>query len=303
MGRCGIDWLAIELTLGAAQVTALADALLEAGAISVDVADARAGTEQETPIFEEPGAQTELAYGLNRLTALFDQKKTDVAAALTIACAAAGLDPAPEYRTAEVLEQDWVRLTQSQFAPIRVSARLWVVPSWHVAPDRSAINIVLDPGLAFGTGSHPTTRLCLDWLDRRLTPGVSVIDYGCGSGILAIAAAKLGAGRVVGVDIDPLALAASRYNATQNLVAVTFVGADAPRPQPADVVMSNILSNPLKVLAPLLAGLTIPGGHLVLSGILPPQAGAVVDAYSAWFELECPVEEEGWIRLCGKRTG
>jgi len=280
---------------------ALSDALLEAGAISVDVADAHAGTGQETPIFQEPGEEPGVAYSSNRLIALFDPG-TDAAAALARACAAAGLEPVPDYRTAEVPEQDWVKLTQSQFAPLRVSARLWVVPSWHAAPDGSAINIVLDPGLAFGTGSHPSTRLCLDWLDRHLIPGSSVIDYGCGSGILAIAAAKLGAGRVVGVDIDPLALVTSRYNAEQNRVGATFVGADGLRPQPSDVVMANILSNPLKILAPLLAELTVPRGQVVLSGILAPQAGAVADAYSEWFDMEPPVEKQGWIRLCGKRV-
>ena len=280
---------------------ALSDALLEAGAISVDVADAHAGTGQETPIFQEPGEESGVAYSSNRLIALFDPG-TDAAAALARACAAAGLDPVPDYRTAEVPEQDWVKLTQSQFAPTRVSARLWVVPSWHAAPDGSAINIVLDPGLAFGTGSHPSTRLCLDWLDRHLIPGSSVIDYGCGSGILAIAAAKLGAGRVVGVDIDPLALVTSRYNAEQNRVAATFVGADGLRLQPSDVVMANILSNPLKILAPLLAELTMPRGQVVLSGILAAQAGVVADAYSEWFDMELPVEEQGWIRLSGRRV-
>ena len=278
----------------------LSDALLEGGAISVDVADAYAGTEQETPIFQEPGEEPRLAYGRNRLIALFDPG-TDVAVALSRACAAVGLGPPPAYRTTEVPEQDWVRRSQSQFAPMRVSSRLWVVPSWHAAPQRSAISIVLDPGLAFGTGSHPTTRLCLDWLDRHLLPGSSVIDYGCGSGILAIAAAKLGASPVVGVDIDAQALDVSRYNAGQNRVAATFVGADAARPQPADVVMANILSNPLKILAPLIAQLTVTGGHVVLSGILAPQARTVADVYSAWFDMESPVEEQGWTRLCGRR--
>jgi ribosomal protein L11 methyltransferase len=278
----------------------LSDALLEAGAICVDVADARAGTDQETPIFGEPGEEAALAYGSNRVIALF-YPDTDAAAALRRACVAAGLEPVPEYHTAEVPEQDWVKLTQCQFAPMRVSARLWIVPSWHAPPDGSAINIVLDPGLAFGTGSHPTTRLCLDWLERRLFPGSTVIDYGCGSGILAIAAAKLGAGHVVGVDIDSQALAASRYNAERNRVAATFVGVDGPRLHPADVVMANILSNPLKLLAPLLKELTVPGGQVVLSGILAPQATAVAGAYSEWFDMELPVEEQGWIRLCGKR--
>ena len=266
----------------------------------MDVADAHAGTALETPIFQEPGEEAGAGYGSNRLTALFDPG-IDAGAALARACAAAGLGLVPEYRTSEVPEQDWVKLTQSQFAPMQVSARLWVVPSWHAAPDGSAINIVLDPGLAFGTGSHPSTRLCLDWLDRHLFPGSTVIDYGCGSGILAIAAAKLGAGRVVGVDIDPLALAASRYNAEQNRVSASFVGAHGLRPQPSDVVMANILSNPLRILAPLLAELTVARGHVVLSGILAPQASAVADAYSEWFDMESPVEEQGWTRLCGRR--
>lgn len=273
---------------------------MEEGALSVDVADARAGTEQETPIFQEPGEDVAFAFGSNRLIALFDAD-TDVAQALVRACEASGLDPVPEYQIAEVEEQDWVRLTQSQFAPIRVSSRLWIVPTWHDAPDSSAINIALDPGLAFGTGSHPTTRLCLDWLDRNLLAGVSVIDYGCGSGILAIAAAKLGADRVVGVDIDPQAVEASRYNAEQNRVAASFFTADEPRPEPAQVVVANILSNPLKVLAPLLADLTLPGGKVVLSGILAPQAQDVSKAYSTWFEMEPAVEDDGWVRLSGVR--
>jgi ribosomal protein L11 methyltransferase len=281
-------------------VPTLSDALLEVGAISVDLADAYAGTTQETPIFQEPGEEAKLAYGCNRLVALFDPRM-DVAAAFSRACAAIGLGPVPAYRTTEVPEQDWVRRSQSQFAPTQVSSRLWVVPSWHAAPQRPAINIMLDPGLAFGTGSHPTTRLCLDWLDRHLRPGSSIIDYGCGSGILAIAAAKLGAGHVVGVDIDPQALDVSRYNAEQNRVAAIFISADAARPQPADVVMANILSNPLKILAPLIAQLTVTDGHVVLSGILAPQARAVADVYSAWFDMESPVEEQGWIRLCGTR--
>lgn len=266
----------------------------------MDVADAHAGTDRETPIFREPGGDIGFTFASNRLTALFETE-ADVAGALARACAAAGLDSIPEFRTAEVAEQDWVRLTRSQFAPIRVSSRLWIVPSWHATPDISAINIVLDPGLAFGTGSHPTTRLCLDWLDRYLVPGSSVIDYGCGSGILAIAAARLGAGRVVGVDIDPQAVATSRYNAGQNRAEASFIDASAPRPDSADVVMANILSNPLKVLAPLLADLTLAGGSIVLSGILAPQARDVAGAYAPWFEIGPPAEDEGWVRLCGKR--
>jgi ribosomal protein L11 methyltransferase len=280
----------------AARVLAVSDALLEAGAFSVDVADARAETDLETPIFGESGQDLELAFGWNRVVALFEPQ-ADLPGALERACAAAGLSASPEYKITEVAEQDWVRLTQSQFTPIRVSARLWIVPSWHSSPDPAAINIILDQGLAFGTGTHPTTRLCLDWLDRHMSPGCSVIDYGCGSGILAIAAAKLGAARVRGVDIDAQAVLSSRYNAERNDVIAEFSNVDEAPPEPADVVLANILSNPLKVLAPLLARLTVAGGTLVLSGILPPQAEDVADAYRFWFDIEAPAMDDGWVRL------
>jgi ribosomal protein L11 methyltransferase len=284
----------------AATVSALSDALIEEGALSVDVADAQAGTEHETPAFGEPGHDNEVAFGSNRVIALF-VPESDLPAALGRAAAAAGFSATPEYKISEVPEQDWVRLTQSQFDPIRLSSRLWIVPSWHTLPDPAAINIILDPGLAFGTGSHPTTRLCLDWLDRHMLPGCSVIDYGCGSGILAIAAAKLGAVRVQGVDIDEQAVLASRYNAECNGVPVKFSNANDAPPEPADVILANILSSPLKILAPLLARLTVPGGKLVLSGILPPQAAEVTDAYRPWFDIELPAIEDGWVRLTGVR--
>ena len=286
--------------MDAAKVLAVSDALLEAGAFSVDVADAQAGTDRETPIFGEPGEDLELAFGSNRVVALFEPE-ADLPGAIERVCAAAGLSASPEYKITEVAERDWVRLTQSQFTPIHVSARLWIVPSWHSSPDPAAINIILDPGLAFGTGSHPSTRLCLDWLDRHMSPGCSVIDYGCGSGILAIAAAKLGAARVRGVDIDQQAVLSSRYNAERNYAIAEFSNADAAPPEPADVVLANILSNPLKVLAPLLASLTLPGGTLVLSGILPPQAADVAEAYGSWFHMELPAMDEGWVRLSGTR--
>ena len=284
----------------AAKVAAVSDALIEAGAYSVDVADAQAGTEYETPIFGEPGQDFELAFGSNRVVALF-APEVDLPGVFARAMAAAGLSTRPDYKITDVAEQDWVRLTQSQFDPIRVSSRLWIVPSWHTSPDPAALNIILDPGLAFGTGSHPTTRLCLEWLDRHMSPGCSVIDYGCGSGILAIAAAKLGAARVRGVDIDAQAVLSSRYNAERNAVIAEFSSVDEAPPEPADVVLANILSNPLKVLAPLLARLTLPGGTLVLSGILPPQSEDVADAYRVWFDIEPPAMADGWVRLSGSR--
>jgi ribosomal protein L11 methyltransferase len=295
-------WLALELNVDATQALALSDALLAEGALSVDVADAHAGTEAETPIFQEPGEDVELVFGENRLLALLDSD-ADAAAILRAACQTAGMPRVPAFQTARVEEQDWVRLTQNQFAPIQVSARLWIVPSWHAAPDPSAINIVLDPGLAFGTGSHPTTHLCLDWLDRHLEPGSSVIDYGCGSGILAIAAARLGAATVAGVDIDPQAIFSSRYNAGRNGVEARFCGAEEPRPASANVVVANILANPLRVLAPLLADLTVPGGHIVLSGILLSQADAIAADYSRWFDLDPLAERDGWVLVSGVKRG
>ena len=289
------------MMVDAANVSALSDALIEQGALCVDLADAAAGTGRETPLFSEPGHDPAPTFGLNRVIALFPVA-IDVHDVVAGAAARAGLGATPGYRIDQIEDRDWVELTQNQFGPMRVSPRLWVVPSWHAIPDPGAINIILDPGLAFGTGSHPTTRLCLDWLDRHLSPGASVIDYGCGSGILAIAAAKLGAARVQGVDIDAQAVGSSRDNARRNCVAADFAHADEAVLAPAQIVVANILSNPLKVLAPLLARLTLPGGSLVLSGILSVQAAEVAEAYRPWFSLESPVVDEGWVRLSAMRT-
>ncbi|NIO41988.1 MAG: 50S ribosomal protein L11 methyltransferase [Burkholderiales bacterium] len=298
-----MPWIAAELSVDASVVTAFADALLEQGAISIDVTDARSGCDDEQPMFMEPEAGAMLGWEDNRIVALFDND-ADVKQALEAGAVAAGLGGVPAHRIYPVTDQDWVRLTQQQFNPIAVSQRLWIVPSWHTSPTASAIQIVMDPGLAFGTGSHPTTYLCLDWLDLHLRPGQSVIDYGCGSGILAIAAAKLGASVVTGVDIDDQALQASRYNARQNDVQARFVAATVTDIGVADVVIANILSGPLKVLAPLLAGLTRSGGCLVLSGILEAQANELMTIYQDWFEMLPPVNREGWVRLEGiRRTG
>ena len=295
-----MPWIAVELILDEQDAVVFADALLELGAVSVDVADANTGTADEQAIYLEPDQSTAAAWGDNRLVGLF-AIGTDIQQVLENAGLVSGREHIPPYRTFRVEDQDWVRLTQAQFEPITVSERIEIVPTWHNPDARMPITIVMDPGLAFGTGSHPTTRLCLDWLDRFLQPGQSVIDYGCGSGILAITAAKLGATDVLGVDIDAQALQASRYNAEQNGVQPRFVDADAIAISAADVVIANILSGPLKVLAPLLSGLTRSGGRLVLSGILATQADELMEIYQDWFDMLSPVVSEGWVRLDGIR--
>ena len=293
-------WLSITFEAPADHVDALSDALLEAGAASVDVTDADAGSPAEQPVFAEPGAEPPQPWQRSRVSVLV-AKGADPAAVVAAACSRAGIAP-PPCRVSEVAEQDWVRASRDQFAPIRISPRLWIVPSWHRAPDPDAINIALDPGLAFGTGDHPTTRLCLTWLERVVRGGDTVIDYGCGSGILAIAAMKLGAARADGVDIDGQALLAARHNAIHNQVRITFHGAAEAIGQPARIVVANILAHPLIVLAPLLARLTAPRGRLALAGLLAAQANDVRAAYGPWFDFEAPEEDEGWMLLsCVRR--
>jgi ribosomal protein L11 methyltransferase len=286
-------------TLAGDRVEALTDALLAAGALSVDVADAHGGTALEQAAYAEPGAAA-ARWDRSRMSVLFDMQ-ADARAALAAACRACALELPLDLAQAEVDDRDWVRLTQSQFEPICITPQLWIVPTWARAPDPAAINLVLDPGAAFGTGSHPSTRLCLQWLVRNIRGGERVLDYGCGSGILAIAALKLGAASARGVDIDPQALVAARANAMQNGVAAEFAAPGGERAFDADVVAANILANPLIALAPLLAAATRAGGHVVLSGILEEQSDAVAAAYAPWYEMAAPVSDEGWVALSGRR--
>jgi ribosomal protein L11 methyltransferase len=292
-------WQAASLVADAAEVERLGDALLAAGALAVDVADPQAGGDAATPLDEGPDERFPL-WPRCRVTALF-AADADAGAAIAAAAAAAGLAEPPPFERYAVAEQDWVRLTQAQFPPQRVSERLWIIPTWHEPPDPGAVNIRLDPGLAFGTGGHPTTQLCLRWLDAVVRGGEHVIDYGCGSGILAVAAMRLGAGRALGLDIDPQAVRASRANAELNGVAAEFRLADRAINVAADIVVANILANPLKVLAPAIAPLLAPGGRLALAGILAPQADDVARAYHRWLELTVWAEQDGWVLLAGRR--
>jgi ribosomal protein L11 methyltransferase len=296
-----MPWLTLIADTDAEHAEALSEALLELGALSVDLLDADADTPDEQAIFGEPGEPPPGVWQHNRVSALFNDDQ-DVAAILREAADKVGLKNLPGHRIETLADNDWVRLTQSQFDPIPISPRLWIVPTWHTPSDPNAINIVLDPGLAFGTGSHPTTRLCLRWLDNNIRGGESVLDYGCGSGILAIAALKLGAARAVGVDVDSQAVVASRDNAAANQVenAQFFMPNYAPRDS-YDVVVANILTNPLRMLAPLLANAAKQGGHIVLSGILEEQAQDVMDIYAQWFDLDAPVFEDGWACLSGTK--
>jgi len=293
-----MGWQSVSFLTEAAQAEPICDALMEVGALSASIEDADAGTPDEQPQFGEPGSVNTPGWARSRVVALLEEG-AEIAPMLAEAAAAIGLAEVPEFTVDFVEEQNWVQLTQSQFDPIRVSDRLWIVPSWHESPDPGAINLILDPGMAFGTGSHPTTRLCLEWLERTVEPGSSVLDYGCGSGILAIAAARLGASHVAGVDIDPQAVEAARANAERNEVVAHFADSTDPIAGEYDLVVANILSNPLRVLAPAICAHVRAGGRLALSGILREQADEIIAIYAQWLPLTVADTREDWVCLSG----
>ncbi|MCK9532872.1 MAG: 50S ribosomal protein L11 methyltransferase [Gammaproteobacteria bacterium] len=291
-----MPWNQLLLECNAADGDALSDLLAEAGAEAVTLLDAA-----DQPIFE-PALGTTPLWDRTRINGLFsaDADMDGVVAELARRLAPT---PLPPYRIERLEDQDWNRAWMDRFQPMRFGERLWIVPSWHAPADPQAVNILLDPGMAFGTGTHATTRLCLEWLDSHAPMGKRVIDYGCGSGILAIAAARLGATTVWATDNDPQALLATRENAERNAVSevlVTTSPEQAPV-EPADVLIANILAGPLMILAERFAALVRPGGDVVLSGILHEQAEEVRTVYQQWFDMAPATVLEDWVRLEGRR--
>ena len=299
-----MSWLLVKIEATEQTADAISDALMDIGALSASIEDANAETAAEQAIFGEPSS-SDIHYpppGIwqqNIVTAMFDEG-TNVEKIVNVLSEETGI-ASFIYHTEAIAEQDWVRATQAQFDPIKITDDLWIVPSWHDAPNQHAINIVLDPGLAFGTGSHPTTSLCLEWLSKQHLANKSLLDYGCGSGILAIAASKLGACSVIGVDIDSQAITASTYNAQQNQANVTFVDASAFEHEMFDIVVANILSSALMVLAPALAKYCKTSAQLALSGILQQQQEMLITRYSEWFDMDAPTQKDAWILLTGTK--
>lgn len=276
-----MPWLAISLELAPAPAEAMSEALLEAGAESVAI---------------DPAAEAATRVRLTALAAA----GTDAAQLVADAARAAAL-PLPGYSTGQVEDEDWVRRSRAQFGPVRVSKKIWIVPSWREPPDPYAVVVRLDPGLAFGTGSHASTRLVLRSLEKNIKPGDRVLDYGCGSGILAIVAAKLGAREVAAVDIDPQALATTAANARGNGVALQVALPGQLPAESYDMILANILAVPLIALEPQFAARTRAGGRVLLSGILRAQADEVVAAYAPDFHASVGAEEEGWALVEGLR--
>ena len=280
------------------------DVMMDEGAMSVTIEDADADSLDEKPLYGEPGMEPErLAWQRSRLRLLVDDD-FDAARAIRSAAMTLGIEIPVIESDSAVPDADWVRITQAQFTPTRVSDRLWIVPSWHTPPQPDALNIRLDPGVAFGTGSHPTTLMCLKWLDKNCKGGQSVLDYGCGTGILAIAAAKLGCSPVKGTDIDPQAVEAAQFNANANEVRAEFCLPAALKAERFDIVVANILANPLKMLAPALLSRVAPGGHLVLSGILAFQAEDLIETFAKAdpsVRLSVWMQEKDWVCLAGQK--
>jgi len=292
-----MSWLQLRVDTCRETTEAIEDALLAAGAVSVTMEDSA-----DQPILEPAVGETPL-WKQTRVTGLFSAD-TETTQATVIATASFG-QSLPPYRWEILEDKDWEREWMQNFHPMRFGQRLWICPSWKTPPQADAVNLMLDPGLAFGTGTHPTTALCLEWLDSCTLKDKTVIDYGCGSGILGIAALLLGAKEVMAIDNDPQALIATQDNAKRNHIDSSklnvYLPDDAPTDYQADIMLANILAGPLAELAPLLSQLTVASGQLVLSGIISSQAAKLLTVYKPWFEMEAPALHHQWVRLCGRK--
>lgn len=292
-----MPWIQIRINATAKTADKVSNMLLGRGAQAVTFMDAK-----DVPVYEPMPGETPL-WGETEVMGLFDAE-TDPAP--TIAFFQQIFGENVGYKVEQLEDKDWVREWMDHFHPMQFGERLWICPSWRDVPNPDAVNVMLDPGLAFGTGTHPTTALCLQWLDGLDLTGKTVVDFGCGSGILGIAALKLGAARVIGIDIDPQAIQASRDNAARNGVAdqiELYLPADQPQDVEADVVVANILAGPLRELAPLITGHGKPGSLMALSGVLESQAPELETIYGQWFEMDPTAVKEEWCRLSGRKHG
>ncbi|MEI7238054.1 MULTISPECIES: 50S ribosomal protein L11 methyltransferase [Pectobacterium] len=292
-----MPWIQLKINTSGKVAEQLGDVMMESGAVSVTFQDTH-----DNPVFEPLPGETRL-WGDTDAIALYDAE-TDMNAVIAILEQEPLLGVGFKHKIEQLEDKDWEREWMDNFHPMQFGKRLWICPSWRDIPDPTAVNVMLDPGLAFGTGTHPTTALCLQWLDGLDLEGKTIIDFGCGSGILAIAALKLGAARAIGIDIDPQAIQASRDNAQRNGVSERlelYLPKDQPADLSADVVVANILAGPLRELAPLISDLPKAGGHLGLSGVLATQAEGVAEAYADKFTLDPVAEREEWCRITGQR--
>ncbi|MCU1794679.1 50S ribosomal protein L11 methyltransferase [Pectobacterium polaris] len=292
-----MPWIQLKINTSGKVAEQLGDVMMESGAVSVTFQDTH-----DTPVFEPLPGETRL-WGDTDAIALYDAE-TDMNAVIAMLEQEPLLGVGFKHKIEQLEDKDWEREWMDNFHPMQFGKRLWICPSWRDIPDPTAVNVMLDPGLAFGTGTHPTTALCLQWLDGLDLEGKTIIDFGCGSGILAIAALKLGAARAIGIDIDPQAIQASRDNAQRNGVSERlelYLPKDQPTDLSADVVVANILAGPLRELAPLISDLPKVGGHLGLSGVLATQAEGVAEAYADKFTLDPVAEREEWCRITGQR--
>ena len=292
-----MPWIQIKINATAKTANKVSNMLMGLGAQAVTYMDA-----QDTPGYEPLPGETKL-WGDTSCIGLFD---AEVDPAPIVAFFQTHFGEDVPYQVELLEDKDWVREWMEHFQPMQFGERLWICPSWRDVPDPTAVNVLLDPGLAFGTGTHPTTALCLQWLDSLDLKGKTLVDFGCGSGILAIAALKLGAERVIGIDIDPQAIEASRDNAQRNGVSdqlELYLPEDQPQNLQADIVVANILAGPLRELSGLISGLVKPHGRMAISGILESQAPELLEVYSQWFEMNPATEREEWCRLDGIKKG